>query len=311
MNDISFSFVMPAYKKQFLYQAIDSILKQRYTNFELIIVNDASPENLNEVVSMFNDERIRYEVNEKNIGGQDLIANWNHCIDYAKNDYIILATDDDMFDSDFLSDAVHMIKKYPGVDLIRSGVKKIDEAGKTLDIEFPLKGHMTCREFTLFYAKGGTISCVSNYIFRKAALQGIGGFLSYPRGHYSDDATALALSLRDVACIPSNDVSFRVSGINLSNQSSIGITLDQINATKQFMEWFMDHVHKQDVTPGDFFERACYGGYKAQYMGMMTKLLGKFPLSKLFLVIKTIYKNEQLFKKDKLQLTANYFINKI
>lgn len=111
MNDISFSFVMPAYKKRFLYQAIDSILKQRYTNFELIIVNDASPENLNEVVSMFNDERIRYEVNEKNIGGQDLIANWNHCIDYAKNDYIILATDDDMFDSDFLSDAVHMIKK--------------------------------------------------------------------------------------------------------------------------------------------------------------------------------------------------------
>lgn len=311
MKDVSFSFVMPAYKKQFLYQAINSILRQRYSKFELIIVNDASPEDLGSVIREFNDKRIRYEVNEKNIGGHDLIANWNHCIKYALNDYIILATDDDEFNEKFLYDAAFLIEKYPEVDLIRSGVRKIDETGKILDIEFPLKEYMTSREFTLYYAKGTTISCISNYLFKKEALQRIGGFISFPRGHYSDDATALALSYNNVACIPSNHFNFRVSSINLSNQKSIHITLDQIKATEQFLDWFMNHVHLLDVTPEDFFERACFGGYKAQYMDMMTKLIGKIPLSKLFLAMKIIHTNKQLFNKDKLQLTTDYFINKL
>ena len=39
-----YSFVLPAYKATFLREAIDSILAQSYTDFELIIVNDASPD---------------------------------------------------------------------------------------------------------------------------------------------------------------------------------------------------------------------------------------------------------------------------
>ena len=180
-NNITFSFVMPAYKRQYLYKAIDSIIKQCYQYFELIIVDDKSPEKLEEVVQKFHDQRIRFEVNKTNIGGMDLVVNWNHCIRFAKNDYIILATDDDMFEPDFLLNAVKLIEKYPNVDIIRSGVKKIDENEKMLDIEFPLKEYMTAREFVLFYAKGGTISCVSNYIFKRAALEGIGGFISLPK----------------------------------------------------------------------------------------------------------------------------------
>ena len=302
---------MPAYKKQFLYRAIDSILRQQYSKFELIIVNDASPEDLGSIVRQFNDKRIKYEVNKKNIGGHDLIANWNHCVEFAKNEYIILATDDDEFKENFLYDAAILIEKYPDVDLVRSGVNKINEQGNIIDIEFPLKEYMTSREFTLFYAKGGTISCISNYIFKKEALNHIGGFISYPRGHYSDDATALALSYNGVACISSNQMNFRVSSINLSNQSDIQIIRDQIKATIQFMDWFMEHVHRIDVTPEDFFERTCYGGYKAQYMGMMTKLLDKIPLSKIGLFLKLVRNNIQLFKKDKIQLITNYFINKI
>ena len=48
----SFSFVMPAYKAKFLSKAINSILKQDYNDFELIIVNDASPENLKHIVNV-------------------------------------------------------------------------------------------------------------------------------------------------------------------------------------------------------------------------------------------------------------------
>ncbi|MGR4508293.1 glycosyltransferase [Escherichia coli] len=44
---------------------MDSILSQRFKDFELIIVNDASPENLDSIISNYNDTRIRYYKNEK------------------------------------------------------------------------------------------------------------------------------------------------------------------------------------------------------------------------------------------------------
>ena len=105
MKRTIFSFVMPAYKVEYLAKAIDSILNQDHIDFELIIVNDASPENLKEIVNIYNDRRILYFENEQNIGGKDLVKNWNHCLSLANGDYIILATDDDMFEPEYLSNA--------------------------------------------------------------------------------------------------------------------------------------------------------------------------------------------------------------
>lgn len=311
MGNISFSFVMPAYKAQFLHKAIESILNQTYRHFELIVVDDKSPDNLKEIVDVFTDDRIVFKSNSKNIGGEDLIKNWNHCIRFAKNDYIILATDDDMYEPDFLSDATKLIEKYPNVDLIRSGVKRIDENENVLDIEFPLKEYMTAREFVLFYAKGGTISCISNYIFKRIALEKAGGFIFLPRAHYSDDATALALSINGVACIATNDTSFRVSAINLSNRTDISIVKDQLNATEQYMTWYRKHIVFLNTQHNDFFQRACYGGYKARYIGMIANLTTKIPISRIFLTFHLILKNKHLFRKEKYNLLANYLISKL
>ena len=60
ITDIKFSVTVPAYKAQFLAECIDSILAQTYKNFELIIVNDASPQNLEGIISKYDDQRIRY-----------------------------------------------------------------------------------------------------------------------------------------------------------------------------------------------------------------------------------------------------------
>ena len=57
------SIGIPAYKATYLKEAIDSVLNQTYTKFELIIVNDKSPENIEEIISTYNDKRIRYSSN--------------------------------------------------------------------------------------------------------------------------------------------------------------------------------------------------------------------------------------------------------
>lgn len=308
---ISFSFVMPAFKSEFLSKAIDSILRQSYSVFELIIINDASPENIQEIVDQFHDDRIIYKENEKNIGGRDLVSNWNHCIQYAKNDYLILATDDDTFEPDFLSEAIRLIEKYPHTNLIRSGVKKIDEKDQILDIEFPLKEFMTSWEFALCWAKGQTISCVSNYIFKKEALLSKGGFIFFPHAHFSDDATALAMSEQGVANIPANCMNFRMSSINLSNQGNYQLALQQIQATDEYMGWYLSYIKKLDVIPGDFFERACYGGCKNKYINLIENLIAKVPITKIHIAVKTIFSLKRLFKKEKIRLFLFYLINKL
>ena len=59
MSNIKFSIIVPAFKKQFLKECIDSILAQSYDNFEVIIINDNSPHDLDAVISLYNDKRIK------------------------------------------------------------------------------------------------------------------------------------------------------------------------------------------------------------------------------------------------------------
>ena len=85
-----YSIGIPAYKGKFLFKCIESILKQDYADFELIIVNDASPEDLYSIVRQFDDPRIRYFKNDKNCGAENVVDNWNICLSYAVGDYFVL-----------------------------------------------------------------------------------------------------------------------------------------------------------------------------------------------------------------------------
>ena len=50
---MKFSITIPAYKRKYLKEAIDSCLSQTFKDFELIIVNDASPEDLDSIVNSY------------------------------------------------------------------------------------------------------------------------------------------------------------------------------------------------------------------------------------------------------------------
>lgn len=126
---LKYSFVLPAYKAAYLRESIESILNQTYREFELIIVNDASPEDLSSIVDNYQDERIQYYVNETNLGGTDLVAQWNHCITFAKGEYLILASDDDVYHPDYLEKMNVLVDKYPKVNVFRSRVQHMNADG--------------------------------------------------------------------------------------------------------------------------------------------------------------------------------------
>ncbi len=89
------SVLMPVYNtsEDFLRTAIDSILNQTFTNFEFLIINDGSTNNAEDVILSYNDERIKYIKNEKNLG---LIATLNKGLDIAQGEYIARFDSDDI-----------------------------------------------------------------------------------------------------------------------------------------------------------------------------------------------------------------------
>ncbi len=79
MGNELISVILPAYNaERFLKEAIDSILAQTYTNFELIVLNDGSTDRTEEIILSYDDPRIRYIKNETNL---KLIKTLNKGID--------------------------------------------------------------------------------------------------------------------------------------------------------------------------------------------------------------------------------------
>jgi glycosyltransferase involved in cell wall biosynthesis len=88
------SVCIPTYQgAQFIAQAIESVLKQTLRDFELIIVDDNSLDKTTEIVSRFNDPRIRFLANPHNLGPE---GNWNRCLDEATGRYFKLLPQDDV-----------------------------------------------------------------------------------------------------------------------------------------------------------------------------------------------------------------------
>lgn len=114
-NSPLISIVVPCYKseKLFLLQMIDSVMKQTYTNWELLLL-DASPEYgvVKKASSVFRDKRVRYFNLGKNKG---IVGNTNEGIKAAKGDFIAFLDHDDLLEPDALYCYVLELNKNPEI----------------------------------------------------------------------------------------------------------------------------------------------------------------------------------------------------
>lgn len=194
---IKYSFVLPAYKGAHIADSIESILCQTYTDFELIIVDDCSPDDIKSVTDKFQDPRIKYYRNDINLGGTNLVRQWNYCIDKAIGTFLILASDDDLYEPDYLLKMDSLEKTFPTVNVFRPLICHIDEVGRRTICEEPMipqPGIITQEYYLELFSNHYLLSGLQQYMFRRSSLLEIGGFVDLPRAWFSDDATVICLS---------------------------------------------------------------------------------------------------------------------
>lgn len=110
------SVIVPVYKvEEYLDECIQSIIKQKYRKFELILVDDGSPDNCGVICDRYAGEHPFIKVIHKQNGG--LSSARNAGIDAAQGEYIAFVDSDDFISEDYLSTMVYLANKY-GADLV-------------------------------------------------------------------------------------------------------------------------------------------------------------------------------------------------
>lgn len=141
---IDISIVMPVYKKEkYLRESIQSILHQTFSSFELICVNDGSPDSCQNILEEFEqvDDRVIVIRNEQNKG-----AAYSRNIGIAKavGEYIIILDADDIYEKQMLSLAYNRCKK-ENLDIVLFDFQKYNEkTGKSMRYTMPLPMKKEC-----------------------------------------------------------------------------------------------------------------------------------------------------------------------
>ena len=244
-----FSILIPAYKKAFLDKCLNSCLAQTVDDYEIVIVDDASPEDLLSVIRNYEDRRIKYYRNEKNFGAVDVVDNWNRALEYSTGDYVMCIGDDDELKPDALELYSSMILKYPEVNVFHSRVTQIDKDSNPVFISETRKELESAVSF-IRNRMDGAIQFIGDFCYKASWLKGTGGFIKLPLAWGSDDLTAFAAAKEaGVVHLPVSVFCYRISGLTISSRGHMEEKLQAINMQEKWLTDYLDSltVGKEDT----------------------------------------------------------------
>lgn len=139
------SIILPVYNSEkYIYAAVQSMLDQTFTDFELIVINDASTDGTLDILRNFNDPRIRLINNETNL---KVVKCLNRGIDLAKGEFIARMDADDISYPQRLEKQLAYLQSHPDIDLCATWVKVF---GADDFIHYPYEDHELIKTELLF-----------------------------------------------------------------------------------------------------------------------------------------------------------------
>lgn len=113
-------------RARFVAQAIDSVLRQTFTNWELNIVDNCSTDGTWEIISSYKDSRIRTYRNEENKG---MVFSWNRAVQLSRGQYVCFLADDDWFAPNRLEKLLKFLQDNPECWGVCDYLIEVDENG--------------------------------------------------------------------------------------------------------------------------------------------------------------------------------------
>ncbi len=201
---IKYSIILPV-KNGGLHikECVDSILKQTYKDFELLVLDNASTDNTLNYLQNIKDNRLKIFPSEKDLG---IVENWGRIKDLNKGIFITLIGHDDILLPNYLTEMDRLIHEFPEASLYQTHFKFIDAASnitgdcKPMIIQEGIKSFLE-KQFTNSIDSMGT-----GYMMRSKDFDELGGMpQQYPNLIFADyqlwmQLTALSFKATSPEC---------------------------------------------------------------------------------------------------------------
>lgn len=242
MNSSLVSVVIPTYNRaEFLREAIASVLAQAYQNFELLILDNCSPDHTSEVVASFKDHRIKYLRHQCNIHS---LANWSYGVYWAKGEYLSILGDDDRYKADFLARRVAAMDQ--DIQIVSAfGPFEFWDGGSELS------GHISTVEIDVHDSRPRqglqalrsvlNMQFVGASMYRTSAVHAVWE-RALAGGKCSDELLGILLVVEGgkVVCLPESDLLYRRHAGQDMSMNMVQIQLDGVRMYKNLMEKEVD-----------------------------------------------------------------------
>ena len=250
------SVIVPVYKAEaYLHRCVDSLLAQTFTDFEILLVDDGSPDRAGEICDEYARKDSRVRVFHKENGGVSSARNMG--LDNARGEWICFVDSDDWVDSTLLAHLLAFILKYD-----------------TDAILYNFKREISPNEFVVDYTLGkdvlvdvnSAIMCnifkgqVFNYLFQKGQIE-LYSLRFDEKIHYAEDVLFIMQYLSNIQCIYYTDQAYyNYNGYNTSATSFISphYNLNHLLVAEKIFSYYssmpnlipflIDHLNSRYIT---------------------------------------------------------------
>ena len=220
MNQPRISVIIPLYNhERYIGEAIESVIAQTVSNFEIIVINDGSTDRSEEAARSIHDDRMAV-LSQPNQGAHATI---NRGFEIARGEFVSVLNSDDRYHPDRFAEFLRVMEADPNVAAVFSHVACMDEEGRTTHVKVGASdnwaGHDPAASFQnqndslLDLLAGNFLVTTSNLFCRKSAWRKIGAFRNLKYTHDYDFFLRLAWRF-PVQVIPQPLLSYRIHSQN-------------------------------------------------------------------------------------------------
>jgi glycosyltransferase involved in cell wall biosynthesis len=257
MADIKIGVLIPTFNRlEFLRESLESVIQQSYQHLEILVVDNGSSDGTQEFMASVKDPRVRYVVNENNIG---LAGSVNRGFALFSSDiqWSAILCDDDLMDPVCIEASIRTIERLSARSIVYGRINFVDCTGKPVRASRPhpqeetafeyLRNRLRCQRET--YLSGVFVNC--------RAAREMGGYPRFTTGLACDDAFIFALALQDRLCFASDAVvSARIHEGAESQET--GRIADHLQAIDEFKDYVIAKAATVSLTDNEqhhFYKR--------------------------------------------------------
>lgn len=236
------SIVIPYYKISFFDDTLQSLSNQTNKDFKVFIGDDNSKNNPSELLEKYKDKfQFQYTKFDVNFGSNDLVQQWNRCIelDNSQNKWLMILGDDDVLEKNVVEEFYNQIHKFEDlIKVVRFSIIKINQRG---DFISDVYNNPTIEKATDFLFRE-TRSSLSEYVFRKDDLIKT-TIKKFPLAWHSDVLAVLEVSnFNEIYSINDAVVKIRISDESISGSSDN--MSKKLKASFQFYYYLLNYKNE-------------------------------------------------------------------